>query len=398
MSHTLARAPLPLGQRGRDRVRPADAVHQHRFELAPAAPPAAPRRSLPASVGRVERHAERLEEGDDDVGVRVVAVARRRRCTPSGPRGSPASAASPASEAVTRRTQDVEDAARRDVDPRRPAVHLVAELVEGLLEPEEVEQLARPRSGSTGRYGLPAATSRYESRKRPETHRCQKVEPVVERCRISASTDVPNSRLTRRRGRLPGVVQGADHAGQVEGGRALEPPPAERAARLALEVDDDEVLPGPEHLPEMEVAVTADPEGLDWAGAQPSQPLDDLLLALEHLAARRRWSGPSPRRPAGPGGPGCGRRGRAHCRSCVVSGSGAKSGLSESDGQGHVELGRPAPEEGRPLQVRPDEGMAPARAPTVVARRRRRRDAASDRRRRAAASASSRPCARASTT
>ena len=66
----------------------------------------------------------------------------------------------------------------------------------------------------------------------------------------------------------------------------LEPPPAERAARLALEIDDDEVLAGPEHLPEMEVAVTADPEGLGRAGAHRRRR--SMISSSRSSTCRRR--------------------------------------------------------------------------------------------------------------
>ena len=109
-------------------------------------------------------------------------------------------------------------------------------------------------------------------------------------------------------GRLPGVVQGADHSGEVESRRALQPPPPERTARFALEVDDGEVLAGPEHLPEMEVAVTADPEGRGCAGTQALEALEDLALALRAPARPGDWADSWPPHRGGPGGPSCGRR------------------------------------------------------------------------------------------
>ena len=125
-----------------------------------------------------------------DVAVRRLdAVERRaRRGRRRGSRGGP---------------EDVEDAPRRDVHPRRSAVDLVAELVEGLLQPEEVEQLADLGSCSTGRYGLPAATSRYESRNCARDPPVPEIKPVVVALPHLGLDRLPNSRLMRRAAACP---------------------------------------------------------------------------------------------------------------------------------------------------------------------------------------------------
>ena len=74
-------------------------------------------------------------------------------------------------------------------------------------------------------------------------------------------------------------MERAQHAGDVAQRRALEPPLAERPRRLALEVDDDEVAAGVEHLAEMVVAVDADARGA------PMRSLTSAAVARAELAS-----------------------------------------------------------------------------------------------------------------
>ncbi len=79
--------------------------------------------------------------------------------------------------------------------------------------------------------------------------------------------------------------------------------PLEAALRLgprglSLEVDEDEIVAGPEHLSEVQIAVHADPVDLDPVARDLAEALIDPVLAreegLDHLAspgtpcARRR--------------------------------------------------------------------------------------------------------------
>ena len=103
----------------------------------------------------------------------------------------------------------------------------------------------RPRVVRGSRAGTPRRPSAYQSRAHG-----------VERGRVLRRARPRAARCEQRAVR--GVVERAQHAGDVAQRRALEPPLAERARRLALEVDDDEVLAGVEHLAEVVVAVAAD--------------------------------------------------------------------------------------------------------------------------------------------
>ena len=68
----------------------------------------------------------------------------------------------------------------------------------------------------------------------------------------------------------------------------------ERPGRLALEVDDDEVVAGVEHLAEVVVAVAADAGLVELRVEHPAERLEDLVLAL----GDRRELGRSRRAPA----------------------------------------------------------------------------------------------------
>src|SRR5262249_62113565 len=59
-------------------------------------------------------------------------------------------------------------------------------------------------------------------------------------------------------GRAPGVVERAHHAGDVPERGGLQAPLADGARRLALEIDDVPLVPGPQALAEVVVAVDAD--------------------------------------------------------------------------------------------------------------------------------------------
>src|SRR5207245_4062729 len=53
------------------------------------------------------------------------------------------------------------------------------------------------------------------------------------------------------------IVKGPEHTCDIAQRRLFEPPHADRARRLALEVNNDKILPGVEHLHQMIVPVDA---------------------------------------------------------------------------------------------------------------------------------------------
>src|SRR5439155_2265686 len=84
-------------------------------------------------------------------------------------------------------------------------------------------------------------------------------------------------RLTEHHG-IRRVVEGAQHAGHVAYCAPLDAALAQRPCRLALEVDDHEVVAGKEELAEVIVAVDADAGTADAAVDQVAQPLMNLRL------------------------------------------------------------------------------------------------------------------------
>src|SRR5205807_6078236 len=130
------------------------------------------------------------------------------------------------------------ETAKRDADPVRSVVELVPELVQGLLDQHDVQQEVSlvhvgRQEGSAGRRRQVGLHERLRGQLRP-------------------------GRAVRDLDRLAGIGEGAQHPGHVLERPALEPPLAQRSRRLALEVDDDEVAAGEEHLPQVVVAVAAD--------------------------------------------------------------------------------------------------------------------------------------------
>ena len=114
-------------------------------------------------------------------------------------------------------------------------------------------------SRARGRNGVAPATLRRGTpcRKAAADPDCTRTAPTPPApARSSGRTTVPSTCPWRARVRR--VVERAQHAGHVAQRRALDPPLAERPRRLALEVDDHEVVAGVEHLAEVVVAVAAD--------------------------------------------------------------------------------------------------------------------------------------------
>ena len=133
--------------------------------------------------------------------------------------------------------------------------------VERLLKQEEVQQplgglrLGRPQP----RVGHGFAIGGKERLGGP-------VAPFVERRgepALLVGGDLERA-LQRGGGR---IIDRTDQAGDVARRRRLAPPFGERAARLAVEIDDEDVVLDDQHLAEMEVAVMADVEPVDRRAA-----------------------------------------------------------------------------------------------------------------------------------
>jgi molybdopterin synthase catalytic subunit len=94
--------------------------------------------------------------------------------------------------------------------------------------------------------------------------------------------DQPAVLLVEQR-RVGGVVERAQHPGDIAEGRTLLAALTDRPGRLALEVDNDEVAAGIEHLTEVVITVIANPLGLEPGVDDVAEPLVDRALQLDDL-------------------------------------------------------------------------------------------------------------------
>ena len=85
-------------------------------------------------------------------------------------------------------------------------------------------------------------------------------------------------------GGVGGVVERTEHAGHVLHGRTLHPSLAEWPCRLALKIDDHEVLTGVKHLSQVIVAVDARAQRVDGPIQQGVEARCDLFLQAKYLA------------------------------------------------------------------------------------------------------------------
>ena len=111
-------------------------------------------------------------------------------------------------------------------------------------------------SSGAGRNGAPVVTSRYVRRNAPDTQRYQASAQGAATGAVLGAHDRGLQQRGERR-----VVERADHAGDVAQAVVLAAALGQRLRRRPVEVDDDEVLAGVEHLLQVVVAVRADAAG-----------------------------------------------------------------------------------------------------------------------------------------
>src|SRR5439155_24725515 len=154
-----------------------------------------------------------------------------------------------------------------DANPIGAVVELVAELVHGLLELEDVQQ---------------ALDCELAGREQGRIDRCEvAVEEALARLLLPA---YGRRRAVQELAGARRIREGAEHPGHVAERRALAAALAERAHRLALEVEDHPIVLGPEGLPEVVVAVVAD----DLPARAGVRAHAQLLAHLFAAAADRR--------------------------------------------------------------------------------------------------------------
>jgi hypothetical protein len=82
-------------------------------------------------------------------------------------------------------------------------------------------------------------------------------------------------------------VERSQHAGYVGQRDALVATLGERPAGLALEVDDHEVAPGPEHLAEVEVAMNTDARAVERRAQEVAQARQRVAATIDGPAHGR---------------------------------------------------------------------------------------------------------------
>src|SRR5581483_9626004 len=144
----------------------------------------------------------------------------------------------------------------RDRQPLRAHLQLVAELVHRLLELEDGEQLV-------------------------ERLLADGDDRLVDRLEVAVEELLPRTLLPAFRRRRSaedadgggGVRERTEHPGDVAERRALAAPLRKRSRGLALEVEDDPGVSGPERLAQVEVAVVADRPPRRSGMGQLAQPV-----------------------------------------------------------------------------------------------------------------------------
>src|SRR6266404_384916 len=175
--------------------------------------------------------------------------------------------------------EEFQEPFERDLRPLGPVVELVANLVDGLVQevgvqqdPELRRRLRQQRGGGDGREI--AFEERRAHRAVPEPR------PRLQGGNVFRTR--PGHRAEQ--GRVRRVVEGSQHSRDIPKGGALEPPDAEGPGRLALEVDDDQVLARVEDLPETVIPMATEVNRGDLPIAKQPEPVLRLSLELQDLS------------------------------------------------------------------------------------------------------------------
>ena len=175
--------------------------------------------------------------------------------------------------------EEFQEPFERDLRPLGPVVELVADLVDALVEevgvqqdPELRRRLRQQRGGGDGREI--AFEERRAYRAVPEPR------PRLQGGKVFRTRP---GRLAEQ-GRVRSVVEGSQQSSDVPKGGAFEPSDAEGPGRLALEVDDDEILARVEDLPEMVIPMATEVDRCDLPIAKQPEPISHLSLELQDLS------------------------------------------------------------------------------------------------------------------
>src|SRR3954447_17667859 len=152
--------------------------------------------------------------------------------------------------------------AQWDADPVRTVVHLVRDFVERFFQEMRIEQHLQFSARLRQMRGV-AAFGEIRAQEGGAHPSIPEVGAALDRRRI-LGTNHRVLRLAEQDG-VRRVVEGPEHAGHVAQGAALDAALAQWPRRLALEVDDDEVVARVQHLAEVIVAVRTDTQACNPA-------------------------------------------------------------------------------------------------------------------------------------
>src|SRR3954452_5372751 len=180
--------------------------------------------------------------------------------------------------------------AQWDADPVRTVVHLVRDFVERFLQEMRIEQHLQFSARLRQMRGI-AAFGEIRAQERGAHPSIPEVRSTLDRRRILGTYHrvlrLPEQHRMRR------VVEGAEHAGHVAQGAALDAALAQWPRRLALEIDDDEVVARVQHLAEVIVAMGADAQTCNAAIENAPNALLYFFFAREQfLRCRNSFAAP----------------------------------------------------------------------------------------------------------
>src|SRR5262249_40757371 len=175
------------------------------------------------------------------------------------------------------RFHQIQDTLQRDVHPVGTAIEFVTQLVEGLLQEVGIqEHLAfLPRLGEERPLVCDSAVGIQEGGTDPEIPDARPGGEGSEVFRTYISGLLEQGAIDR-------IVKRPEHTCDIAQRRLFEAPHADRARRLALEVNNDKILPGVEHLPQMIVPVDAGAHRCDAPVTNGPEALADISFARKH--------------------------------------------------------------------------------------------------------------------
>src|SRR3569833_4309044 len=88
-------------------------------------------------------------------------------------------------------------------------------------------------------------------------------------------------------GVIRGIMERADHAGEITQRAALNPALAQRPAGFSFKINDEEILAGVQNMAEMQISMTANTQGGHGCLMHRTIPRQDGILQSQHFFRER---------------------------------------------------------------------------------------------------------------